>query len=286
MWVYRQLDRLCPESYLGKLFLIAFVGTHVPLLGTLVFILSQRPMAFPLGLVVALVGSTLFGVIMTWFALRAVVSPISRASLAASDYQRRRSVPDLPATYRDEVGVLLRSVQTMIEEIEETITDTERLALFDPLTGLLNRRGLFAEWRSLASAPGGTSAVVMVLDVDRFKEINDTNGHAVGDRVLSRISAQIKSALGENDFAARLGGDEFVIVLPDRPSSGVFELSETIRHHARADDDVSVTTLSAGAVFQAAITERSLDEALILADKALYVAKGRGRNQLHVDDAA
>ena len=97
-----------------------------------------------------------------------------------------------------------------------TLADTRRQALTDELTGLPNRRRFFDELRAMlpASAREGLPTALLLIDLDGFKEINDTLGHPVGDRVLSQIGARLRSALPERAILARLGGDEFAAILP------------------------------------------------------------------------
>lgn len=145
-------------------------------------------------------------------------------------------------------------------------------ALRDPLTGLLNRRGMEAMLRSEHQA-GQMHALVMI-DLDGFKRVNDTHGHAAGDQVLRDVAAIITRTIRRGDFAARLGGDEFVIALND--SQGASRIS-----HAIVAD---IAVLDAGVTASVGLVVYHPQEAdhtslLALADAAMYQAKlaGGGR---------
>jgi len=116
------------------------------------------------------------------------------------------------------LGLALRDVRTrMVEEASRK----ERQALSDSLTGLPNR-ALFNELleKALAECPRGKRVGVLLMDLDRFKEINDSLGHFNGDRVIERVGERLKIIVRENDTVARLGGDEFAMLLPDISDAG------------------------------------------------------------------
>lgn len=160
----------------------------------------------------------------------------------------------------------------------------------DPLTGMLNRRGLdrcvaHLEAQRLAYA-------VLIADLDRFKAVNDTYGHDAGDAVLAHTAETMQSILRPSDLIARYGGEEFVIVLPltNEGAAGVQDgtaagrgAAERIRaavDQTRPDSGVPACTLSVG------VTEpvrSDLDAAIERADRALYRAKANGRNRVEVE---
>lgn len=161
------------------------------------------------------------------------------------------------------------------------------LATHDQLTGLLNR-GAF---RDVASeklrklAAEAKPVAMLMLDVDRFKRINDTHGHAVGDRVLTAFSKIVAGNLREFDLVGRVGGEEFAVLLPDCSTEQAEAIANRIRtaYEDAAIDidggDVIKATVSIGAVaLGKAITE--LDALLAAADRSLYRAKREGRNRV------
>ena len=171
----------------------------------------------------------------------------------------------------------LRDIQDEVERREEL----RYLAGHDGLTGLVNREAALHHLaRALQAAHGTASLVgVLYLDVDRFKDVNDTYGHATGDRLLIEIGHRLTTTLRASDIVARLGGDEFLVIL-----SQVKEEQHAVRRALAlldvvsrpGDDGVPVATVSIGVVTD----DGDRDPAAVLheADAALYRAKHAGRN--------
>lgn len=164
------------------------------------------------------------------------------------------------------------------------LTDRIRLASMartDQLTGAANRRG-FTERvnHEIAMANRyGTSLGLILFDVDRFKTVNDSLGHAEGDRILKMITSQVSGIIRSSDILARWGGDEFVLALPHCAKDDTGRVAEKIRLaiHAAQPDKSEPVTLSLGyTLYQKG---ESLDEMIARADKALYQAKEKGRDQ-------
>lgn len=179
------------------------------------------------------------------------------------------------------------------------------LAAIDPLTGLLNRRSLRPQLEQLQreSARLGRGFAVLLLDLDRFKAINDTFGHAAGDRVLEAVAARLKRASRPQDILARHGGEEFLVAMPDLDLAEARARAEAL---CRAIDASPVEvpelgqavriTASAGLALGAPapwgapespeIAAARLERLVDAADKALLAAKSRGRNQVTVSERA
>ena len=161
------------------------------------------------------------------------------------------------------------------------------LADIDVLTRVPNRRRFheLAAVSVAASRPGAT--VVMMLDIDHFKHINDLYGHASGDEALRQVAHCVRKTLREQDIAGRLGGDEFSLVLPDTDANDAFSLAGRIvalLGERQADSRQTRVSLSFGIVQMNA--NESLDEALRRADQALYEAKRQGRSRAVVATGA
>jgi diguanylate cyclase (GGDEF)-like protein len=152
----------------------------------------------------------------------------------------------------------------------------------DPLTGLLNRRGLQGKAPRLLALGRRRPLSIVACDIDRFKAINDRFGHAAGDVVLSTIAGIIRSKLRAGDIAARTGGEEFVIVMKDASVDDAFSLTERLRREianvrfANMPEDFAVTCSFGIAQFHAG---EGLWDAIGRADKVLYAAKRAGRNR-------
>lgn len=168
-------------------------------------------------------------------------------------------------------------------KVSERTSELERLTRLDPLTTLLNRRGMTERLQqSLDHARRqGHAMAVLWLDVDHFKEINDTLGHAVGDQALQAIAQVLRGCLRSHDQASRWGGDEFLVLLSAPCDEAALRLvGERIREEVArtAHPFDRALTVSIGA--HLAVEGESLDQILQHADEALYAAKGAGRNVL------
>ena len=157
------------------------------------------------------------------------------------------------------------------------------LADHDPLTGLFNRRWFNERLRTLIQEAGATVPALAIVDVDDFKLINDTYGHAIGDDVLVRLSKALESSLGEGDSLARLSGDEFALLLRGREAGEIeadvqrlLEIARDLRlgtHEGIVDLTISVGLCNL-------VPGLSVKQALAHADAALYESKRQGRNRL------
>lgn len=160
----------------------------------------------------------------------------------------------------------------------------ERQAMSDSLTGLPNRRAFETEAaRVVARAKrNGTAITVGIADIDHFKRINDQHGHPVGDEVLKAISAVLVKAARESDFVARIGGEEFGLLFPDARPETARAVAERMRSAVEEVpiDTSCATPLKLTISIGLAAYGGSLTEALSQADKALYEAKGKGRNRV------
>ncbi|MGH6902008.1 MAG: putative bifunctional diguanylate cyclase/phosphodiesterase, partial [Geminicoccaceae bacterium] len=161
------------------------------------------------------------------------------------------------------------------------------MARFDQLTGLANRV-LFRDYliKTLARADRHHQLVaVMLLDLDRFKTINDTHGHEAGDRLLKQMAQRLKASVRESDLVARLGGDEFTVVMdglsdPSVIASFAARILEVIRQPVRLGRSEVATSASIGiSVYPTDVD--NIDELLASADAAMYRAKERGADRFH-----
>ncbi len=165
------------------------------------------------------------------------------------------------------------------------------LSLRDPLTGLANRR----HFRAVLSreieivARSGNSALLLMLDIDHFKKINDTHGHLAGDKVLQAVARCIASCVRPQDTVARYGGEEFAIVMPDCQAAYGETVAERVRQSVAALSipaspviNLEITT-SVGGAFAPVWVRSTADLWIERADTQLYLAKAQGRNRVCID---
>ncbi len=175
--------------------------------------------------------------------------------------------------------------------LQRIIDSLCELSLRDPLTGLANRR----HFRAILSreieivARSGNSALLLMLDIDHFKKINDTHGHLAGDKVLQTVARCIAGCVRPQDTVARYGGEEFAIVMPDCQAAYGEAVAERVRQSVAA---LSITagprlnlqiTTSVGGAFAPVWVRSTADLWIERADTQLYLAKAQGRNRICID---
>lgn len=160
----------------------------------------------------------------------------------------------------------------------------ERLARFDSLTGVENRMAMQIRLREIfeKNRRANDAVAVLWMDLDRFKEINDSIGHIIGDHLLCAVAEKLSEALDGRGHVARFGGDEFIVICPRVGRAGAQAIAADMLDYFRQSFDIAGHTLSVTASIGIAIAPqdgRDVDELLQHADMALYQAKGTGRNR-------
>jgi diguanylate cyclase (GGDEF)-like protein len=182
---------------------------------------------------------------------------------------------------KDGVVVRLRGTHQDVSDRKRMEAQLEYQAVHDPLTGLFNRRQFSEELeRALRFANRyGRPGAVLMIDIDGFKLVNDTHGHAIGDQLLKSVAGAIAGRARETDVVARLGGDEFTIVLPEAGIGDAREAAEDIRSTVAQS---SSPNLSIGIAPFDGTTDLVADDVMVAADMALYEAKHDGGNRVAV----
>jgi diguanylate cyclase (GGDEF)-like protein len=171
-----------------------------------------------------------------------------------------------------------------VREREEAASNIA--ASTDPLTGIANRGGFMLRADRVVERcrRDGSPVSVLMFDLDRFKEINDTFGHPVGDAVLLKFCEVASSSLRANDVFGRIGGEEFAVVFPGSGIEAAWARADRIRmsfmEACRKVGEFEVDATVSGGVATSAAPRRSLDMLLVSADVALYNAKTEGRNRI------
>lgn len=262
----------------------------------LLFVMDMKPIGGQIrGLgslvVLAVLVLSALHLVFALLVLQWIVKPIRRlwdatARVAAGDWNHRVAL-----SRTDEIGGLAQGFDEMLDVIRDAYRRIEKMAVTDALTGLYNRR-FFMDRLSQelqASAHREPNMCVLIFDVDHFKKINDTLGHATGDLVLVRLARTLQESLPADAILARYGGEEFVVLQAQAGSADVAKaMAERIREAASAmkfdaEGHPSLqVTISIGLVMQASMGALATngDELLKSADAALYVAKNLGRNRV------
>lgn len=167
------------------------------------------------------------------------------------------------------------------------LTDNLRnMAARDPMTDLLNRRGLLEALQQYFNARNAAPAYVLLMDVDHFKLINDTYGHQAGDDVICHVADLLRSAVRNGDLTGRIGGEEFVAICLETDDEGVMHLAERLRASV---ENQATKVAGSGHLLHCTVTigisqhfygAHGLEDALRQADSALYRGKAAGRNRI------
>jgi diguanylate cyclase (GGDEF)-like protein len=171
-----------------------------------------------------------------------------------------------------------------IEALAQALKTLKEEAIRDPLTNLYNRRFLrdYLSRELMRAARENIRVAVIMIDLDHFKRVNDTAGHAAGDLVLTEIATLLKRHIRGTDIACRFGGEEFTLVLPNATLQSARSRGESICSAIREESGrlMGVTASLGVAIFPDHAAEPG--SLLRAADEALYEAKGRGRNQVRI----
>ncbi len=275
-----------PKSYLGKILFVIFLGTHVPLIALVMHLLFTPPVSSDpaLGVLALLLGATLVGTAATLYALNGLLAPVRLASSSLREYLDSHRMPDLPVGFTDEAGRLMADVQYAVESLDATIRSLQGLSGTDHLTGVLNRRqGEKRLAEEAARVRRGEEVLTLgVVDINKFKSINDTYGHHAGDVCIRHVANVLRRNIRQDDWLARWGGDEFVLILRD---ATLFAHTYAVLQRIVRDLKDSPVRLPNGEELTLTVTvgasrysgEKDLRDLLAKADEAMYEAKREGR---------
>lgn len=225
------------------------------------------------------------GLVAYHFSTR-ILKPLSALTHGATKVASGDLGIKLPIYLNDELGLTTRVFNKMVAELHQSHNQLEEMATTDTLTGLANRKKImsllvehfkhFQRYQTVFS--------IMMLDIDYFKNVNDTYGHLAGDAVLAKTAQTINSTLREIDFLGRYGGEEFLVILPETDGNKAEKSAERIRRAVKEsmtpyDDKALKVTVSIG-VAEIKSEDNNENELLNRADDALYSAKGKGRDQV------
>jgi len=226
---------------------------------------------------------------------RALSRPLEQIVDAIRHFGRDQAVARLPLHRRDEIGVLAHSIDEMQHQIRGQFAklaqkqdELDRLASHDTLTGLPNRR-LFFDRLHLALARAKrhqTHLALLYIDLDNFKDINDTLGHAAGDAVLCAVGQRLSQLVREADTVARLGGDEFIVLLDGAEDEhAIAQVTQRVREALAKPVLYQRTELQCdGSVGMSRYPDDATEvgDLIAAADHAMYAAKAAGRQRIRI----
>ena len=252
-WIQEQVDR---ELYIGFIALVVFLLLFVVGSG----LLFQRIVGYPVGYLIR--------------SLRSISQDLTKQELIRKLTQ-------------DEIGELTDALNGLLQRIRTYQAELVRLANTDGLTGIFNRRTFFQKGEELLELnPQGI--YFLLIDLDHFKTVNDTYGHAVGDVVLEKVGGLLQGSMRTSgtrlpDIVGRLGGEEFGILMSGNDMDAAVLVAERLRQTIESTQieigDVSFSTTGSIGVART-VGGESLDDLYQRADKACYLAKDNGRNRV------
>ncbi|PIB24432.1 hypothetical protein BFP76_04295 [Amylibacter kogurei] len=211
---------------------------------------------------------------------------VDQQNLVATDFAPTDVSIDLLYMIEMQKAVL-GAAQGLNHQLHGAKIEAEELAITDPLTGLGNRRALMRFVRRLLSRELAKNFAVILMDLDHFKAVNDSFGHAAGDYVLKTVANRLRSETRPLDMVARLGGDEFVMVLPNFGNVKTLEsffdrIIRKISEPIQFKQDNCQIGISLGAIVTNGDQFDSIDQILSVSDTALYESKNQGRGRFTI----
>jgi len=267
-----------PVTYIGQTYGSVQIGLSTE------FIAKARSHLIWQGVTVALAGILLTAIMLFVTGLWLTRHLRTLADAASRVAEGEHKVHVKIAT-QDEIGLLARSFNTMASAVEARMEELARQASHDPLTGLHNRRAFEAYLEEALRLCHNQTLYVLYLDLDQFKAVNDSCGHAAGDRLLQNLAGLMTERFGA-DFVARLGGDEFGLIILNKTLEKVRQIAQQMIDEIRAlpfvwEGKPFQLGASIGLV-QASPQIDTVASLLIAADTACYAAKEHGRNRVEL----
>lgn len=244
-------------------------------------------------LIQIIVALSLITLLLSLWLARNMIRPLNQIGLAIAHFSKNLSLQPLPTERGDELGKLARDIRAMQEKILTQIIELntnqqelQRMAHNDPLTGLPNRRLFFDRLQHAISNAerSGKLLGLLYVDLDHFKEINDSHGHASGDEVLDKVAHLLGSVTRSGDTVARLGGDEFVILFDEVENRATLlgiaqKLLALLQNRLLIDGkDLQVRASLGISIYPQ--DGRDAQTLLQNADRAMYSSKRSGRNTI------
>ena len=272
----------------GKRYLVGY--TYVPatrwgiVVQTPTSLITAQQLEQMRGTLLVVLGPFLILAASALFLARRLAAPfVSLADFVvrAADRPQDEAMPSVRRHWNREADLLNRAVMRTVREMKRQNRDLNDFALKDPLTGLLNRRALDEILEKMEG--DNRPFALLLIDIDRFKSVNDRHGHSAGDAVLRGVARTLEETVGNRDLCGRYGGEEFMVLLPGYNLPETYEMAERLRLAVAAHENelrIPVTLSIGGAV--SPLQSTRIDDLFELADRALYRAKESGRDRVVV----
>ncbi|MBD1877856.1 bifunctional diguanylate cyclase/phosphodiesterase [Coleofasciculus sp. FACHB-T130] len=276
---------LLKKSYTAKIMLVAFLGTHVPLLTLLITFVISNSYSWEMTvrvLVIALL-ATLVGTAATLYALRHLLAPVILTSAALQDYLNTKKLPELPTEFADEAGTLMADTSQTLHKLDELI---HYISNYDGLTGLPNRDLFCDRLHQIVSQSENDQRLVAVLllGIDDFTDMSHTLDRETLNLLLRAVAQRLTTCMGQTEILAHVSGDEFAIALTEIPCfESAIKLSQllvsTLAKPFFLEGNSIRITASIGIAINDLEDPNGVDKLLQQARLALYQAKQQGRSQ-------
>lgn len=270
------------KSYTAKIMVVAFLGTHVPLLTLMVWFLTSNAYSVETSVGVLLVAllATLAGTAATLYTLRYLLVPVILTSEALQNYLDTRTLPNLPTEFADEVGTLMANSSQTLYKLDELI---HYITHYDELTGLPNRDLFCDRLNQTRSQDRSPLVAVLVLGIDDFTGMRHALEPGISDLLIRAVSQRLVQCMDRSDVLARLGDGEFAIARSELPSlESVVKLSQlllsTLTKPFSIKGNPIHITASLGITLNHLENTNSVEKLLQQADFALHQAKQQGRS--------
>ncbi|MEH1871687.1 putative bifunctional diguanylate cyclase/phosphodiesterase [Nostoc sp.] len=273
------------KSYTAKIMLVAFLGTHVPLLTLLLSFVISNSYSLEMAarvMIIALL-ATLAGTAVTLYALNHLLKPVILTSATLQNYLNSKTLPELPTEFADEAGTLMADTSQTLHKLDELI---HYISNYDDLTGLPNRDLFCDRLHEILSKPENNQRLVAVflLSIDDFTGISHGLEHETTNLLLRAVAQRLSTCIAQTDMLAHLSGDEFALVRMEIYSiESLIKLSQlllsTLSKPFSVEDNLIHITASIGMTINGINNRNSVDQLLQQAHIALYQAKQQGRSQ-------
>jgi diguanylate cyclase (GGDEF)-like protein len=273
------------KSYTAKIMLVAFLGTHVPLLTLLFSFVISNSYSFEMAarvMIVALL-ATLAGTGATLYALHHLLKPVILTSVTLQNYLNTKTLPELPTEFADEAGTLMADTSQTLQKLDELI---HHITNYDDLTGLPNRDLFCDRVHQILSQPENNQRLVAIflLGINDFTDISHGLEHQTTNLLLRAVSQRLSPCIAQTDILAHFSGDEFALARMEIVSfESVIKLSQvllsTLSKPFSVEGNLIHITTSIGIAINGLNNRNSVDQLLQQAHIALYQAKQQGRSQ-------